>query len=391
MRDTTPRPHIAIVGAGPGGLLCARILQRNGQHVTVFEREPAPDARAQGGTLDIHDDTGQLALRDAGLLDTFRALARAEGQEWRVLDPRTAALTAHQLPDDGEADRPEIDRGLLRRLLLDSLAPGTVRWGCPVDGVVPLGDGTGRLRLSDATELDFDLVIGADGAWSRVRPALSDAVPAYTGITFVGTGLSDVGARHPDVARLVGHGTMMARADEKGLITQRTSSGRLDVVAAFRAPRDWHTSAGVGPADTAAVRAHLLERFDGWHDSLLALLRDNDEGFVDRPLFALPVPHTWHHVPGVTLLGDAAHLMPPLGVGANLAILDGADLAKAIVREATLDDAVRAYESVMLPRSVDIAKQCVEGLADFLPEGSGVEAGGPMMTTRTLDGSAKEG
>ncbi|WP_406265149.1 FAD-dependent oxidoreductase [Streptomyces sp. NBC_00191] len=115
------------------------------------------------------------------------------------------------------------------------------------------------------------------------------------------------------------------------------------------------------------MRTHLLKIFDGWHESLLHLLRYSDSGFVNRPLFALPVPHTWEHTPGVTLLGDAAHLMPPLGLGANLAMLDGTDLAHALVTEPTLDDGVRAYESIMLPRSAEAAKGCAEGLGHLLP------------------------
>ncbi|WP_342593434.1 FAD-dependent oxidoreductase [Streptomyces inhibens] len=97
------------------------------------------------------------------------------------------------------------------------------------------------------------------------------------------------------------------------------------------------------------MRTHLLKTLDGWGERLLHLLRYNDGGFINRPLFALPVPHTWEHVPGITLLGDAAHLMPPLGLGANLAMLDGTELATALVTEPDVDDAVRAYESIMLP------------------------------------------
>lgn len=95
------------------------------------------------------------------------------------------------------------------------------------------------------------------------------------------------------------------------------------------------------------------------------MITDNDGAYVDRPLFALPVPHTWEHSPSVTLLGDAAHLMPPLGVGVNLAMLDASELALALVRSSTVDDAVRSYEKSMLPRSTEIA-QMLEGGAESL-------------------------
>ncbi|UKY55061.1 FAD-dependent oxidoreductase [Streptomyces inhibens] len=219
-----------------GGLTCARILQIHGRPVTVFEREASPDIRSQGGSLDMHADTGQAALRAAGLFDRFRALARPEGQEWRTLDPATAA---HELPADGDEDRPEIDRGQLRGLILESLAAGTVRWDRAVSGVTQLGDGTCRLHFGDGTTEDFDLVIGADGAWSRVRPALSDATPDYTGVAFVEIGIDDVDVRHADFARLVGNGTMVALAGGKALFAQRNSNGHIRGYAAFRAPQDW--------------------------------------------------------------------------------------------------------------------------------------------------------
>ncbi|GFH68338.1 MULTISPECIES: FAD-dependent oxidoreductase [Streptomyces] len=363
--------RVAVVGAGLGGLALARVLQLHGRSVTVLEREPARGARPQGGSLDIHPDTGQTALRAAGLLDRFRALSRPEGQEWRRVDP----VTALPLPGPGHdeegqrepGDSPEIDRGQLRGLLLESLTEGTVRWDSAVTGATPLGDGTWRLHLADGGTEDADLVVGADGAWSRLRPALSDAVPGYTGVTFVETGLDDCDIRHPALARTVGAGTLLAASDGKALLAQRNGDGHIRVYAAFRAPRDWRSAAGVRADDAAAVRARLLKHFDGWDEGLLRLLRENDSGFVDRPVSVLPVPHTWEHVPGITLLGDAAHLMPPVGLGANLAMLDGADLAHALVREPGVAEAVRAYEDRMLPRSARAARECLDTLDHLIP------------------------
>jgi 2-polyprenyl-6-methoxyphenol hydroxylase-like FAD-dependent oxidoreductase len=354
-------PRIAIVGAGLGGLTCARVLQQHGRSVTVFEREASADARPQGGTLDMHPDTGQAALRSAGLLDRFHALARPEGDEWRVLDFATAALLAQQGPS-ADGGRPEIDRGQLRGLLLDSITEGTVRWNRAVSAVTPLADGTCRLFFGDGTAEDFDLVIGADGAWSRVRPALSHAAPGYTGVTFVETGFDHCDTRHPDLARLVGNGSLLAKGAGRTLVAQRNSNGHIRAYIALRAPQDWHVAGGVDLGDQRAVRTHLLKLFDGWDESLCYILRNSDHGFINRSLFVLPAPHTWEHIPGVTLLGDAAHLMPPVGLGANLAMLDGSDLAHALVTESSVGDAVRAYESTMLPRSIEAATGSAQGL-----------------------------
>ncbi|WJY37364.1 NAD(P)/FAD-dependent oxidoreductase [Streptomyces sp. P9-2B-2] len=361
--STTPR--IAIVGAGLGGLVCAGVLQQHGVPVTVFERESDPHSRSQGGTLDIHEDTGQVALRAAGLFDKFLALARPESQEWRLYD-RHAILIRHDQAGEDDLSRPEIDRGQLRTLLLGSVAPGTVRWNHPVRAVTPLPHGTARVHHHDRTTEDFDLVIGADGAWSRVRPALSDDQPSYAGVTMVEARFDDVDHRHPGIAQLVGRGTMSAKAGGRSLVMQRNSNGHVRVYITFRGAQDWHS--GLDLADTEAVRARLLAQYQGWHESLLDILRDNEGGFINRPMFVLPVPHSWQRVRGITLLGDAAHLMPPVGVGANLALLDGAELAQAVVEHPTIDEALDAYESVMLPRALDNAKTAQQMLATLMPD-----------------------
>ncbi|GHH36079.1 FAD-dependent oxidoreductase [Lentzea cavernae] len=336
-------PRIAIAGAGIGGLTCARVLQLHGfDDVTVFERESSPEARQQGGTIDLHADSGQEAVRAAGLFEQWRALARFEGQEQRKLDHATAELVEHQ-PAEGDF-RPEIDRGQLRGLLLGSLAPGTVAWGLGVESAKP-----GEVTFPDGSTSAFDLVIGADGAWSRVRAAVSPATPLYTGVMFVET-------RHDDekaLLGLTGGGTMVADAEGLMLWAQRNSGDHVRAYACLRAREDWRPS-----------NAELLDLYADWHPSLQAFLAGE---LVHRPLYSLPVPHTWEHTPGVTLLGDAAHLQPPLGVGANLAMQDAADLALAIA-EHGVRDGVRAYESVMLPRSVSCAEQTNPALLEMVGE-----------------------
>ncbi|MGC0374301.1 FAD-dependent oxidoreductase [Streptomyces sp. SAI-229] len=362
---TTPAPRIAVIGAGPGGLTCARILQRHGITVTVHDRDAGPDARDQGGTLDLHADNGQIALREAGLLEEFFELARPEGQEMRQLDPAGTVLF-HHVPEPDERFKPEIDRGQLRDLLLGSLRPGTVHWNHTLRDVGGPAEGPRQLRFTDGTTVEADLVVGADGAWSTVRRAVSPATPQYSGVSFLEAWFHDVTTRHPDIAELVGQGGAAAADGDRGLFAQRNSGDHIRVYLIQRVPADWITADGLTPQDTDGIRARLLERYRDWSPRLRRLITDNDGPYVDRPIHALPVPHTWEHDPTVTLLGDAAHLMPPLGVGVNLALLDACELALALARHDTVGDAVRAYEKTMLPRSTETARLLDGAAADLL-------------------------
>ena len=356
------RHRIAVVGSGPAGLAFARVLHRYDHPatvtVTVLERDPSPDARPPGGTLDLHEGLGRLALDKAGLLAEFQALSRPEGQAMRILDTDGTVLRDWRPGPDDRAN-PEIDRRQLRDLLL---GPLDVQWGRGVTQVVPGARDGVRVHFADGRQETFDLVVGADGAWSRVRPAVSPVAPHYTGVTSVETSLDDVDTRHPDLARLIGDGSLAVYGVNRSLVAQRNSGGHVKVYTKFRAPLDWHPN--LDPADVEAVRSSLLALFDGWAAPVLDLLR-HGTAFVHRPLYVLPVSHTWTHVPGVTLLGDAAHLMPPLGVGANLALLDGAELAESIAAapgRGDLDEAVRAFEERMWARAGKWAKITTAGL-----------------------------
>ncbi|SMF79373.1 NAD(P)/FAD-dependent oxidoreductase [Streptomyces sp. Amel2xC10] len=353
------RHRIAVVGGGPAGLTFARVLHRHGHAVTLLERDSAPDARPPGGTLDLHAGLGQLALEKAGLTADFEALSRPEGQSMRILSPDGTVLRDWR-PGPQERANPEIDRGQLRDLLL---GPLDVRWGRGVTRVVPGARGGARVVLTDGRQEAYDLVVGADGAWSRVRPAVSPVTPHYTGVTSVETFLDDVDRRHPDLARLIGDGSLAVYGVNRALVAQRNSGGHVKVYAQFRAPLDRYANQdNLDPADAETTRSSLLALFDGWAAPVLELLR-HGTAFVHRPLHVLPVSHTWTHTPGVTLLGDAAHLMPPLGAGANLAMLEGAELAESLATDPDdLDGAVRAFEERMWARATRWARLTTAGL-----------------------------
>ncbi|MFF1399791.1 FAD-dependent oxidoreductase [Streptomyces sp. NPDC058287] len=354
---TTP---VTIIGAGLGGLTLARVLHVHGIPATVHEAEPSAEARTQGGRLDIHAHNGQLALEAAGLTAEFRAIIHEGGEATRALDQHGKVLLDE--PDNGNGARPEVLRGDLRRILLDSLPTGTVRWGKKLTGVAALGDGRHEMTFTDGTTVSTELLVGADGAWSKVRPLLSDAKPEYVGTTFIETYLHDADERHSAAAEAVGDGAMFAFAPGKGIAAHRKAGNILHTYVQLKCPAEW--IAGIDFTDAAAATARVAAEFDGWAPELTSLITDGETAPVPRTIHTLPNRHRWDRVPGVTLLGDAAHLMPPSGEGANLAMLDGAELGQAIASHPDdLESALTAYEEAMFPRSESEAADAHELLA----------------------------
>ncbi|KAF7376315.1 FAD-dependent monooxygenase [Mycena sanguinolenta] len=257
---------IAIVGAGPGGLVCARVLQMHNIPVVVYEKEATSRSRQQGGSLDMHPDSGFKVLQMTELIDEFNKLAWYEDQNMKIIG--TDGTVHFDDPEllEQAGNRPEVDRFRLRQIFLDSLKPGV--WNHSVSKVTQQDEKVTLHFLDSALEpAVHDFVVGADGAWSHVRPILSSTVPEYTGITYVDIFIKDVAKNHSNLAAYVKGGMVMVLGDNKGIIPQRSSNDVVRVYAAFRKPLAWPDEIGLKSLVEAGrfreAGELLVKQFDG--------------------------------------------------------------------------------------------------------------------------------
>lgn len=376
---------IAIIGGGPGGLTLARILHLHGIKTTVFERDAHALARPQGGSLDMHPETGQRALQLAGLHHAFQALARYGDQGNRAYAPDGTLLFDDTNPD---GDKPEIDRSQLRQILLNALPHDCVRWDQKVDALRPLPDGRHALMSEGIEGEAFDLVVGADGAASIVRPLISSAQPAYEGVSIFELGIDDIDQQHPTLAALTGHGKMFVKGNNTLLAAQRNSNAHVRLYAAVRMPQD---AARSHAATSATSKPWLASTFAGYAAPFRELI-DVATLLAVRPMLALPVGHRWSNQPGLTLIGDAAHLMSPFsGEGANGAMADAADLALLLARGGDWREAVVEYENLMFPRAEEAAFGAGQGLQGAVAEDDAGHVARHMREVQVQAGTRKAG
>ncbi|KIW06842.1 uncharacterized protein PV09_02522 [Verruconis gallopava] len=376
-----PTFKIAIIGAGPSGCTLARLLlHRNVDvDVTIFESEKAINSRTQGGTLDLHTASGIKALQQCGLYDEFLKLARFDAEAFRLCNKHMQSFVHFKGTKDAKntRGRPEIDRIQLRQLLLDALPHDIIRWNHHLKSVEEI-NGRYHLHFRDRpSETGFDLVVGGDGCWSHVRSLLTDEKPYYSGISGVTFLISNPKDMHPDLYELVDRGSLFAIADHRSVMAQQLGSGSITVSYWSVHPEDWVKQFESRIEDVEFVKQIVLKDLEGWDPRLRQFIESADGGVVPRNLYMLPVGNRWKNRLGITLLGDAAHVMTPFaGEGVNLAMTDAMKLAGFIETAATagtteaLITSIKAYEEDMFERAKIVQKQTYDMMsASFLDDG----------------------
>jgi 2-polyprenyl-6-methoxyphenol hydroxylase-like FAD-dependent oxidoreductase len=359
--------QIAIVGGGPGGLTLARLLQLKGANVKVYERDINKHARVQGSPLDMHEGSGSAALRKANLSSEFKKNIRQGADKKIIVNERAEIIfsdhDAKPVEDfDNEHYRPEIDRGALRKIFLESLRPGTVVWDSHFVSMENQNEGW-LLHFKDGSSAYADIVVAADGANSKIRPYITDIKAFYSGVTMVEINVYDAEKATPHIYGLLNGGKIMALGHGKCLLGGQKGDGDLGFYASFKPEENWATNSGLDFSDKTQVLAWFKKEYKEWSSSWYEIFENAAAPVIPRPIYCMPLDQTWETLPNVTMLGDAAHVMPPFaGEGANMAMLDALELSECLTSDkfTTLQDALSFYEVNMRKRGGLAAKQSLE-------------------------------
>lgn len=363
---------IAIVGGGPGGLTLAKLLQDKGAHVQVYERDLNKDARQQGATLDLHEGSGLLAIEKAGLMDQFKIHYRPGAEKLRIVDEQARFFfDEHTETKDAhfgnEYFRPEIDRGLLRDIFIESLQPDTIVWDHQFVTMERQGAGW-LLSFKDGNTQYADLVIAADGANSKIRPLINTIKPVYSGLTVIEGNIYNAASNAPKLNTLTSGGKVFALGKNKSLILSAKGDGCLSFYTGTWETENWINECGIDFSNRQQVQNWFQQRFADWDPLWQELFEKDEIYFVPRPMYHYPLDQQWTAMDNATMIGDAAHLMPPYaGEGVNMAMLDAVELSECLSSPGfpSLQAAIASYEKQMCQRAAEVTGITLQQMHDL--------------------------
>ncbi|WP_125723035.1 FAD-dependent oxidoreductase [Flavobacterium ustbae] len=361
--------RVAIVGGGMGGLMLARLLQIQNIKVKVYERDLNAEIRVQGSPLDLHEDSGLLAMKKANLLDKFYQNVRPNTSKARIVDQNfelkfdehiMSKSVSEEIPNskhdslqDISKPRPEIDRSNLRTVLLNSLLPETVVWNSQFLSMEKENEGW-RLFFKNETSAYADLVIGADGANSKIRPYISTQKPIYSGITMIEGTIYNAKENASKLFEFSKDGKVLAFGNEQTIMYGTKGDGSLLFLLSSKIPEKWISENNMNFKDNTQIFEWFKDVYPDWSSEWHELFKSPELFFIPRPQYYFPQNQTWKTQENISVIGDAAHRMPPFaGKGANLAMLDALELSEFLTNNqfSDLKNALSYFEKRMLERA----------------------------------------